>query len=183
MQAKFLNATATVAIYEVRGTSSELDAYEASITAQGRTVQYKTEHKDGPVVKDANGRPIPLFFTPFPMADTEKWHNLSVIQSGKNKGGYSFDTKQLMLDKLVAKSHGQDLGEHIVHQLATKHTGVSLNSKAPKASSITLTDDDDEDLTAEADETESASASADMESLAEPPVAEATAEPKAKNGK
>lgn len=183
MQAKFLNATSKVAVYEVKGTSSELKAYEASITAKGRTVQYKTEHMGGPVVNDANGNPIPLYFTAFPMPSKTQWYELVQIQSGPNKGNFTLDTADLAFDKLLSKSFGQDLGEHISAQLATKHTGVSLGSKAPKASSIILTDDDDEDLTAEADETESASASADMESLAEPPVAEATAEPKAKNGK
>ena len=183
MQAKFLKATSSVALYEVKGTSSELDAYEASITAQGRTVQYKTERKDGPVVNDANGRPIPLYFTPFPMPSKTQWYDLTVIQSGKNKGNYTLDTSELAFDKLLSKSFGQDLGEHISAQLATKHTGVSLGSKAPKATSITLTDDEDDDLTAETDATaEPASESADMESLAEPTV-EATAEPKAKNGK
>lgn len=183
MQAKFLNATSKVAVYEVKGTSSELQAYEASITAKGRTVQYKTAHMGGPVVNDANGNPIPLYFTAFPMPSKTQWYDLVQIQSGPNKGNFTLDTAELAFDKLLSKSFGQDLGEHISAQLASKHTGVSLDSKAPKASSIILSDDDDEDLTAEAeDQAEPASASADMESLAEPTV-EATAEPKAKNGK
>lgn len=183
MQAKFLNATSKVAVYEVKGTSSELQAYEASITAKGRTVQYKTAHMGGPVVNDANGNPIPLYFTAFPMPSKTQWYELVQIQSGPNKGNFTLDTAELAFDKLLSKSFGQDLGEHISAQLASKHTGVSLDSKAPKASSIILSDDDDEDLTAEAeDQAEPASASADMESLAEPTV-EATAEPKAKNGK
>ena len=67
------------------------------------------------------------------------------------------------------------MGEHITAQLAAKHTGVSLGSKAPKATSITLTDDEDDDLTAETDATaEPASESADMDALAEQPEAKAT---------
>ena len=178
MQAKLIRATAKVAVYEVRGTSAEIKAYEASITAQGRTVSYKTAGKDGPQVKNDRDEPIPLYFTPFPLPGREKWHEMVLIQSGPNKGTFTLDTDDLNFDKLMAKSLGQDLGEHISAQLATKHTGVSLNSKAPKASSIILTDDD-EDLTAETDDqAEPASASADMDALTEQPVAEATEKPK-----
>ena len=138
-----------------------MKSYTDSIEAKGlTTVRYKTDGVDGPVVKDDNGNSVPLFFTLWPMPDREKWYNLTVIQSGKSKGDYTLDTTDLSFDKLFANSVGQDLGAHMVAQLATKHTGVSLQSKAPKASasSVTLTDDD-EDLT------EDASASADMDAI------------------
>ena len=162
LQAKFLRVgKGKFAIYEVRGTSAELKSYTDSIEAKGlTTVRYKTDGVDGPVIKDDNGNSVPLFFTAFPMPDKEKWYNLVLIESGKNKGNYTLDTLDLSFDKLLSNSMGQDLGEHITAQLASKHTGVSLQSKAPKASasSVILTDDD-EDLT------EDASASADMDAI------------------
>lgn len=179
LSAKLIRATSKVAVYEVKGTSVELKAYEASVTASGQAIRYKTDGVDGPQVLNELGEPIPLFFTPFPMPGKDQWHQLVQIQSGPNKGKFTLDTEELNFDKLISKSLGQDLGEHISAQLATKHTGVSLNSKAPKASSVILTDDDDEDLTAEADDqTASASASADMDALAEQPVAKASAKTK-----
>lgn len=176
LSAKLIRATSKVAVYEVKGTSSELKAYEASVTASGQTIRYKTDGVDGPQVLNELGEPIPLFFTPFPMPGKDQWHPLVQIQSGPNKGKFTLDTEALNYDKLIAKSLGQDLGEHITAQLAQRHTGVLSN--APKSRTITLTDDD-EDLTAESDDqTASASASADMDALAEQPVAKATAKTK-----
>lgn len=175
LSAKLIRATSKVAVYEVKGTSVELKAYEASVTAAGQTIRYKTDGVDGPQVLNELGEPIPLFFTAFPMPGKDQWHPLAQIQSGPNKGKFTLDTEALNFDKLIAKSLGQDLGEHITAQLAQRHTGALSN--APKSSrTITLTDDDEEDLTAESDDqTASASESADMDALAEQPVAKATA--------
>ena len=164
MQAKFYKATNKVAIYTVQGTDAELAAYAASITSQGREVQYQTNGIGGPLVKNAKGQNIPLYFTAFPMPSKTQWYDLVQIQSGPNKGNYTLDTAELAFDKLVAKSLGSDLGAHISAQLASKHTGVSLNSNAPVSSSIILTDDEDD---TESTETESkASVSADMDAIA-----------------
>lgn len=164
MQAKFYKATNKVAIYTVQGTDAELAAYAASITAQGREPQYQTEGIGGPLVKNSKGQHIPLFFTAFPMPNKDQWYNLVQIQSGPNKGNYTLDTQDLSFDRLLAKSFGKDLGDHIAGQLASKHTGVSLGSNAPVSSSVILTDDDDE---TDSSETESkASASADMDAIA-----------------
>ncbi len=106
------------------------------------------------------------------MPGKDKWHELVQIQSGPNKGNFTLDTEELNFDKLISKSLGQDLGEHITAQLASRHTGVVSN--APKANSIILTDDE-EDLTEESeDQTPSASESADMDALAEQPAAKAS---------
>ena len=180
LQAKFVRIVkgGTLAMYELRGSSAELNNYVDSVTALGRTVQYKTDGLDGDIVKDANGNQTPLFFTPFPMPNKEAWHEVYQIQSGKNKGGFTLDKSDLDFDMLMSKSLGQDLGVHISEQLASKHTGVSLSTKATKVSSksISLADDDDEDLTAETDDqTPSASGSANMDDLVDQDQPEAKA--------
>jgi hypothetical protein len=143
LTAKFLRTGkgGSLAIYEVRGTSTELANFvAANYTSKGQEPAFKSEI-DGTAILDNNGNKVPLLFTSYPMPGKNNWHPLYQAQSGKNKGSWSLDKENLNFDALVAKSLGADLGQSIASELAKSYTDKSVISSSAQS---LLTDDDDD---------------------------------------
>jgi hypothetical protein len=165
LSAKFLKMGkgGALAIYEVRGTSSELSNF-ISNNFKDREPIFKSTI-DGKPIKDANGNKVPLYFTSYPLPGKNIWHPLYQVQMGDNAGSWTLDKSELQFESLVAKSQGADLGQAIASELAKKWTA----SSAPVSSSASNIFDEDEEDDADDDNitAESASEDANMDELQE----------------
>jgi hypothetical protein len=153
LTAKFLKIGkgGTLAIYEVRGTSTELDNFVKSNYKDREPVFKSTV--DGKPILDASGNKTPLYFTSYPLPGKNMWHPLYQIQAGTNAGSFTLDKSDLQFDALVAKSMGADLGQAIASEAAKRYADSTPISST---TSRLLDDDDDEadeeDFTATASE-------------------------------
>jgi len=157
LQAKFLKVGkgGALAIYEVRGTSSELATYVANNFKNSEPV-FKSTPDGKPIL--SNGNKVPLYFTSYPLPGKSVWHPLYQIQMGDNAGSFTLDKSDLQFDALVAKSLGADLGQAIAAEAAKRYA-----DSTPISSSTQALLDDEED--SEEDFTEDASTEANLEDV------------------
>jgi hypothetical protein len=152
LQAKFLKMGkgGTLAIYEVRGTSSELANF-VSNNYKDREPVFKSTPDGKPIL--SNGNKTPLYFTSYPLPGKNTWHPLYQVQMGDNAGSWTLDKSELQFDALVAKSMGADLGQAIASEAAKRYAD---STPVSSSTSALLSDDEDdadeEDFTAEASE-------------------------------
>jgi hypothetical protein len=160
LQAKFLRTGkgGTLAVYEVRGTSTELANFVSANYTTKDQVPAFSSNADGVAILDNNGNKSPLLFTSYPMPGRNSWHPLYQTQSGKNKGTWSLDKDALNFDILVAKSMGSDLGQAIANESAKRYA-----DSTPVSSSTATLLTDDEDVVDEEDFTTVASEDATMD--------------------
>ena len=149
LQAKFLKMGkgGTLAIYEVRGTSSELANFISS-NYKDREPVFKSTPDGKPIL--SNGNKVPLYFTAYPLPGKNMWHPLYQVQAGDNAGSWTLDKSELQFDALVAKSLGADLGQAIAAESAKRYADSTPVSSS--ASSLLDDEDSEEDFTAEASE-------------------------------
>jgi len=142
LQAKFLRTGkgGTLAVYEVRGTSTELANFVSANYTKKDQVPAFSSDTDGVAILDNNGNKSPLLFTSYPMPGRNSWHPLYQTQSGKNKGTWSLDKDALNFDILVAKSMGSDLGQAIANESAKRYA----DSTPVSSSTATMLTDDEE---------------------------------------
>lgn len=140
LQAKFLKVAkaGALAIYEVRGTSAELNNFVVN-NYKDREPAFKSS-PDGKLILDQQGNKVPLLFTAYPMPNRTQWYPLYQTLTGPNAGNYSLDKAELQFDQLLAKSLGSNLGDQIASKMAEKYT-----SSAPISSTLAALDDEDED--------------------------------------
>ena len=173
LQAKFLSIGkgGTLAIYEVRGTSTELATYVASY--KDREPVFKST-KDGKLILDAKGQKTPLLFTAYPMPGKNVWHPLYE----KADGTFTLDKQDLNFEILVSKSMGADFGQAYASEAARRYAdGTSVSSTASSILSDDEEDEaDEEDFTAEASEDAEvfASVDAELDVVAEAPTTKKT---------
>lgn len=155
LTAKFLKMGkgGTLAIYEVRGTSTELANYISS-NYKDREPAFKSTPDGKPIL--SNGNKVPLYFTSYPMPGKNMWHPMYQVQMGDNAGSWTLDKADLQFEMLVTKTTGGDFGQAYANAAASKY----INSVEVSATASSLSDDDDED---EEDFTSSISASDDAE--------------------
>jgi hypothetical protein len=152
LTAKFLKMGkgGALAIYEVRGTSSELANF-ISNNYKDREPVFKSTPDGKPIL--SNGNKTPLYFTSYPLPGKNIWHPLYQIQMGDNAGSFTLDKSDLQFDALVAKSMGADLGQAIAAEAAKRYAD---STPVSSSTSAMLTDDEDEadeeDFTATASE-------------------------------
>ena len=153
LQAKFLRMgkAGALAIYEVRGTSSELANFVSSNYKNSEPV-FKSTPDGEPIV--SNGNKVPLFFTSYPLPGKNLWHPLYKVQTGKNAGSWTLDKEDLQFEILASKSTGGDFGQAYAAAAANKY----INSVAVSSSTSALLNDDEDE---EEDFTSSESASED----------------------
>ncbi len=165
LQAKFLNIGkgATLAIYEVRGTSSELATYVASF--KDREPAFKST-KDGKPILDAKGQKTPLLFTAYPMPNQDAWYPLYQ----KADGTFTLDKKDLNFQILFSKSVGADYGQAYAAEAARR----ALDNTVVSSTASAMLSDDEEDEADEEDFTASASEDAELDVVAEAPTAKKT---------
>ncbi len=158
LQAKFLKMGkgGTLAIYEVRGTSSELTNF-ISNNYKDREPVFKSTPDGKPIL--SNGNKTPLYFTSYPLPGKNTWHPLYQVQMGDNAGSWTLDKSELQFDALVAKSMGADLGQAIASEAAKRYAD---STPVSSTTSSMLADDDEEDADEE-DFTATASEDATME--------------------
>lgn len=153
LTAKFLKMGkgGALAIYEVRGTSTELANF-VKANYKDREPAFKSTI-DGKAITDSNGNKVPLYFTSYPLPGKNMWHPLYQVQSGTNAGSFTLDKSDLQFDALVAKSMGSDLGQAIAAETAKRYAD---STPVSPTSAALLTDDeeeaDEEDFTAAASE-------------------------------
>lgn len=154
LQAKFLKMgkAGSLAIYEVRGTSTELANF-ISGNYKDREPAFNSTPDGKPILNAGNK--VPLYFTSYPLPGKNTWHPLYKIQMGDNAGSFTLDKSDLQFETLVAKSLGADLGQAIAEQAAKRYADSTPISSS--ASSLLDEDDDtesdDSDLTASEDAT------------------------------
>lgn len=152
LTAKFLKMGkgGALAIYEVRGTSTELANF-ISNNYKDREPVFKSTPDGKPIL--SNGNKVPLYFTSYPLPGKNIWHPLYQIQMGDNAGSFTLDKSDLQFDALVAKSMGADLGQAIAAEAAKRYAD---STPVSSSTSAMLTDDEDdadeEDFTATASE-------------------------------
>lgn len=158
LQAKFLKVVkaGALAIYEVRGTSAELNNFVVN-NYKDREPAFKSS-PDGKLILDQQGNKVPLLFTAYPMPNKTQWYPLYQTLTGPNAGNYSLDKAELQFDQLLAKSLGSNLGDQIASKMAEKYT-----SSAPISSTLAALDDEEED---EEDEVNFTDTSEDVEEVA-----------------
>jgi hypothetical protein len=158
LQAKFLSIGkgGTLAIYEVRGTSSELATYVASY--KDREPAFKST-KDGKPILDAKGQKTPLLFTAYPMPGKNVWHPLYQ----KADGTFTLDKQDLNFEILVSKSMGADFGQAYASEAARRYA----DSTSVSSTASSILSDDEEDEADEEDFTASASEDAELDVVAE----------------
>lgn len=148
----------TLAIYEVRGTSTELADYVANNFKNSPKGPAFKSDSNGVAIVDANGNKTPLYFTAYPLPGKDVLHPMYQVQYGDNKGSYTLDKSEIQFDALVAKSMGSNLGDQIANQMAQKYT-----TSAPITQSLSaLVDDDEDEDSEEESESTSVSAAADL---------------------
>ena len=149
LKAKFLKMAkgGTLAIYEVQGTSTELDNFVKS-NYKDREPAFKTDSNRVPI--EVNGNKVPLYFTAYPLPGKNMWHPLYQVQAGDNAGSWTLDKSELQFDALVAKSLGADLGQAIAAESAKRYADSTPVSSS--ASSLLDDEDSEEDFTADASE-------------------------------
>jgi hypothetical protein len=153
LQAKFLKIGkgGTLAIYEVRGTSSELANFVSS-NYKDREPVFKSTLDGKPIL--SNGNKTPLYFTSYPMPGKNTWHPLYYVQSGKNADSWTLDKSDLQFETLVSKSLGADFGQAYAANAAKRYADDS--TPVSSTTSAMLSDDEDDadedDFTAEASE-------------------------------
>ena len=157
LQAKFLKMGkgGTLAIYEVRGTSSELTNF-ISNNYKDREPVFKSTPDGKPIL--SNGNKTPLYFTSYPLPGKNTWHPLYQVQMGDNAGSWTLDKSELQFDALVAKSMGADLGQAIASEAAKRYAD---STPVSSTTSSMLADDDEEDADEE-DFTATASEEAEL---------------------
>jgi hypothetical protein len=140
LQAKFLKVAkaGALAIYEVRGTSTELNNFVVN-NYKDREPAFKSS-PDGKLILDQQGNKVPLLFTAYPMPNRTQWYPLYQTLTGPNAGNFSLDKAELQFDQLLAKSLGSNLGDQIASKMAEKYT-----SSAPISSTLAALDDEEED--------------------------------------
>ena len=108
LTAKFLRMAkgGTQAIYEVRGTSSELSTYVANNFKNSPNGPVYKSSMNGEAILDSNGNKTPLLFTSYPMPGKNLWHPLYQVQSGPKAGSFTLDKAELQFAMLVSKSTG-----------------------------------------------------------------------------
>ena len=150
LQAKFLKVGkgGTLAIYEVRGTSTELASYVANNFKNSEPVFKSTP--DGKLIM-SNGNKVPLYFTAYPLPGRNMWHPLYQVQMGDNAGSWTLDKSELQFDALVAKSLGADLGQAIAAESAKRYADSTPVSSSA-SSLLDEEDDSEDDFTADASE-------------------------------
>jgi hypothetical protein len=158
LQAKFLSIGkgGTLAIYEVRGTSTELATYVASY--KDREPVFKST-KDGKLILDAKGQKTPLLFTAYPMPGKNVWHPLYE----KADGTFTLDKQDLNFEILVSKSMGADFGQAYASEAARRYA----DSTSVSSTASSILSDDEEDEADEEDFTASASEDAELDVVAE----------------
>jgi hypothetical protein len=178
LQAKFLKMGkgGALAIYEVRGTSAELNNFVVN-NYKDREPVFKSTPDGKPIL--SNGNKTPLYFTSYPLPGKNTWHPLYQVQMGDNAGSWTLDKSELQFDALVAKSMGADLGQAIASEAAKRYAdSTPVSSSTAAMLSDDDEDDDSEDFTATASEESEVTASADAD------LGDAeTATPKAKTTK
>jgi len=165
LQAKFLSIGkgGTLAVYEVRGTSTELATYVASY--KDREPVFKST-KDGKLILDAKGQKTPLLFTAYPMPGMDVWHPLYL----KADGTYTLNKQELQFQMLVSKSMGADYGQAYAAEAARR----ALDSTSVSSTASAMLTDDEEEEADEEDFTASASEDAELDVVAEAPTAKKT---------
>lgn len=154
LQAKFLKMGkgGTLAIYEVRGTSSELANFVSS-NYKDREPVFKSTPDGKPIL--SNGNKTPLYFTSYPMPGKNMWHPMYQVQMGTNAGSWTLDKADLQFEMLVTKSAGGDFGQAYATEVAKRYAD---STPVSPTSAALLTDDeeeaDEEDFTAAASEEE-----------------------------
>jgi hypothetical protein len=158
LQAKFLSIGkgGTLAIYEVRGTSSELATYVASF--KDREPAFKST-LDGKPILDAKGQKTPLLFTAYPMPGKNVWHPLYQ----KADGTFTLDKQDLNFEILVSKSMGADFGQAYASEAARRYA----DSTSVSSTASSMLADDEEDEADEEDFTASASEDAELDVVPE----------------
>lgn len=167
LQAKFLKMGkgGALAIYEVRGTSTELSNF-ISNNYKDREPVFNSTPDGKPIL--SNGNKVPLYFTAYPLPGKKVLHPLYQIQMGDNAGSYTLDKSDLQFDALVAKSMGADLGQAIAAQAAKRYADDS--TPVSSSTSAMLSDDEDD---ADEDFTATASEDAELDVVAEATTAKA----------
>lgn len=169
LQAKFLRMGkgGALAIYEVRGTSSELDNFVKS-NYKDREPAFKSTPDGKPIL--SNGNKTPLYFTSYPLPGKNVWHPLYQIQMGDNAGSYTLDKADLQFESLVSKSLGADFGQAYAAEAARRYA----DSTPVSSTTSSMLSDDDEDEADEEDFTATASEDAELDVVAEAPTAKKT---------
>lgn len=170
LQAKFLKMGkgGTLAIYEVRGTSSELANFISS-NYKDREPVFKSTPDGKPIL--SNGNKVPLYFTSYPLPGKNMWHPMYQVLMGDNAGSWTLDKADLQFEMLVTKSAGGDFGQAYATEVARRYA-----DSTPVSSSTSAMLTDDEDDADEEDFTATASEDAELDAV------ETTA-PKAKTNK
>jgi hypothetical protein len=159
LQAKFLRMgkAGALAIYEVRGTSSELANFISSNYKNSEPV-FKSTPDGEPIL--SNGNKVPLLFTSYPMPGKKLWHPLYKVQGGKNAGSWTLDKEDLQFEILASKSTGGDFGQAYAAAAANKYiNSIDVSS----STSALLTDDEDEEEDFTSSESASEDATMDVE--------------------
>jgi hypothetical protein len=180
LQAKFLKIGkgGTLAIYEVRGTSTELANF-ISNNYKDREPVFKSTPDGKPIL--SNGNKTPLYFTSYPLPGKNMWHPLYQIQMGDNAGSWTLDKSDLQFETLVSKSMGADFGQAYAAEAAKRYA-----DSTPVSSSTAAMLSDDEDDADEEDFTATASDESEPELVASEDATmdvEETSTPKAKTTK
>jgi hypothetical protein len=152
LTAKFLKMAkaGALAIYEVRGTSAELDNFVKS-NYKDREPVFKSTPDGKPIL--SNGNKVPLYFTSYPMPGKNVWHPLYQIQMGDNAGSFTLDKSDLQFEALVSKSLGADFGQAYAAEAARRYA----DSTSVSSSTSSMLSDDDEEEADEEDFTATAS--------------------------
>jgi hypothetical protein len=163
LQAKFLRMCkgGASAIYEVRGTSSELDNFVKSNYKDREPVFKSTVDKK--LILDGNGHKIPLMYTSYPLPGKNMWHPLYQIQSGDKLGQYTLDKADLQFEMLVTKASGGDFGQAYATEVAKRYA-----DSTPVSSSTAAMLSDDEEEADEEDFTATASEDAELDVVEQP---------------
>jgi hypothetical protein len=163
LTAKFLRMGkgGALAIYEVRGTSSELDHFVKS-NYKDREPAFKST-PDGKHIL-SNGNKVPLYFTSYPMPGKNMWHPLYQVQMGNNAGSFTLDKSDLQFEMLVTKASGGDFGQAYATEVAKRYAD---STPVSSTTSDMLSDDDDEEADEE-DFTATASEDAELDVVEQP---------------
>jgi len=172
LQAKFLKMGkgGALAIYEVRGTSAELDNFVKS-NYKDREPAFKSTPDGKPIL--SSGNKTPLYFTSYPLPGKNVLHPMYQVQMGDNAGSWTLDKSDLQFDTLVAKGMGADLGQAFASEAAKRYA----DSTPVSSTTSSMLADDDEDEADEEDFTATASEDAELDVVAD------TTTPKAKTSK
>jgi hypothetical protein len=172
LKAKFLKMAkgGTLAIYEVQGTSTELDNFVKS-NYKDREPAFKTDSNRVPI--EVNGNKVPLYFTSYPMPGKNIWHPMYQVQDGANAGSWTLDKSELQFEMLVSKSTGGDLGQSIATAFAAKYVDASSTTLS-SAANLLLDDSEDESTESDSDVPEETSEEADLSAIAPKPATKTT---------